>query len=199
MAPPPTWAELGLPDDDPMRRVPPPSRAELAYRRNYAKMAAGPSQPYPPAAGPDSSEAAGPAPSDARLPSQPPGKGWVVARSSHSLTGFRGTASARLSSASTACGEDTPGAVLAGATSSGQEQLAAEALADLAMDEGAPAQRRRARSLFKRVFWSRLQCVVRHGAFDRATEAKIGLSTFLGGGSYLRPVSPQLPKAYKQG
>ena len=139
-APPPTWAELGLPDDDPMRRAPPPSRAELAYRRHYAKMAAGPSQPYPPAAGTDSSEAAGPAPSDAPPPSLPPGKGRVVARSSHSSTGFEGTASARLSSASTACGEDTPGDVLAGAGAR-QKQLAAEALAEMAMDEGAPAQR----------------------------------------------------------
>ena len=146
-APPPTWAELGLPDDDPMRRAPPPSRAELAYRRHYAKMAAGPSQPYPPAAGTDSSEAAGPAPSDVPPPSLPPGppsrtagKGRVVARSSHSSTGFEGTASARLSSASTSSGEDAPGVVLAGA-SSRQEQLAAEALAEMAMEEGGGAQR----------------------------------------------------------
>ena len=147
MAPPPTWAELGLLDDDPMRRAPPPSRAELAYRRHYAKMAAGPSQPYPPAAGTDSSEAAGPAPSDVPPPSLPPGppsrtagKGRVVARSSHSSTGFEGTASARLSSASTSSGEDAPGVVLAGA-SSRQEQLAAEALAEMAMEEGGGAQR----------------------------------------------------------
>eukprot|EP00964_Phaeocystis_antarctica_P005420 scaffold2960_cov61-Phaeocystis_antarctica.AAC.4 len=139
-APPPTWAELGLPDDDPMRRAPPPSRAELAYRRHYAKIAAGPSQPYLSAASTDSSEAAGPAPSDARLPSLPPGKGRVMARSSHSSTGVEGTASARLSSASTACGEDTSGDVLAGA-SARQKQLAAEALAEMAMDEGAPSQR----------------------------------------------------------
>ena len=115
--------ELELLDDDPMRRAPPPSWAELAYRQYYANLAAWPSQPYPPAVNTDLSDAAGPAPSDA-----PPGKRLLVARSSHSSTGFEGTAEALLSLASTASGEDSSRVVLTGA-SARQEQLAAEALA----------------------------------------------------------------------
>ena len=106
-----------------MRRAPPPSWAELAYRQYYANLAAWPSQPYPPAVNTDLSDAAGPAPLDA-----PPGKRLLVARSSHSSTGFEGTAEALLSLASTASGEDSSRVVLTGA-SARQEQLAAEALA----------------------------------------------------------------------